>query len=372
MFRERSMFNCTKLSEGMKMARPGITKKEVFSAANDLTTKGMAPTIEQIRQILKSGSNSTIAGHLRDWRASQNDSGSLALTEGLPQDLVQVIRGLWERLSIQAGLATREAEERSSQVIVDLEQELQKYKANNQRWQQLFNQWQQEKEMLVRDKLTLEQGNEALQNDNLTLHTKLDVQAEQLREKQVRIEELHRLHSQLQANLEHYRESSREQRLIEQAQFEQQKQELNQEIKILKEQHVVLRDKFNAVQQAHQALLQNHSHLENNHAALRDKLTQQELQIAILEKQKNEHCQASQHWHQQYQEQQNTLKETISQLVDAKTEERSTAKQLSDLQRALKDLHDQAKLLGHEKWTIIQEKARLEGQLKQMEKIVNA
>ena len=80
------------------MARPGITKQEVFAAANQILGQGKDPTIEQIRQLLKTGSNSTIAAHLRDWRASQSETQTLAINEGLPHDIVSVVKGLWDRL----------------------------------------------------------------------------------------------------------------------------------------------------------------------------------------------------------------------------------------------------------------------------------
>jgi len=177
------------------MARPGISKQEVFTAANQLLGEGKDPTIEQIRQILKTGSNSTIAGHLRDWRATQSDAQAMAMNEGIPPDIVSVVKGLWERINTQAGMKVEEIEETAYRAISKLQQELDKYKNNNRRWQKLFSSWQQEKAQLNSDNKLLEENIDALQ-------AKFKTQSEQLQEKRMRIEELHRLHTQSQKNIE--------------------------------------------------------------------------------------------------------------------------------------------------------------------------
>lgn len=51
------------------MARPGVTYSEVVQAAAELTGQGKNPTIEQVRLIIGNGSNSTLANHLRRWKA---------------------------------------------------------------------------------------------------------------------------------------------------------------------------------------------------------------------------------------------------------------------------------------------------------------
>lgn len=214
------------------MSRPGVTKQDVFAVANRLLGDGKAPTIEQIRQILKTGSNSTIAAHLRDWRAAQNSTQTLALNEGLPQDIVAIVKGLWDRLSAQAGLKVDEVETNATQAIAEIQQELQKYKTNNQRWQRLFMQWQQDKERLVAEKLQLEQTVEILSAKN-------KVQKEQIQEKRMRIEELHRLHLHGEACLEQLRRAMQNQVNLLQTQLAVEqvsnKNQLNETKRIIKE-----------------------------------------------------------------------------------------------------------------------------------------
>jgi chromosome segregation ATPase len=344
------------------MARPGITKQEVFAAANQLLGEGKPPTIELIRQLLKTGSNSTIAGHLRDWRATQGETQTVAINEGLPHDIVSIVKGLWDRLSAQAGLKVDEIEENALQTISELQQELQKYKTNNRRWQQLFMQWQQEKERLLSDKLMLEQGIESLQN-------KCKSMADQVQEKRTRIEELHRLHAQVQTNLETFQMTMREQRAIEQRQFEEQKQELQMEIKNLRSESTIIRDKLNNAQQDNQALRQQYVVLEKNHEQMTIKLKKQEDKIAVLEKEKIEFEQTSLLNQQQFKEITKAMEVKTVQLAESQLEAKSFIKQLDDIKLNLKESQEQIKHLNQEKWQLAQEKAELEGRLKQIDHI---
>ena len=190
------------------MARYGISKQAVFTAADYLTSQGKEPTIEQIRLILKTGSNSTIAAHLREWRVAQSDEPALSLTTEMPDELVMMIKGLWERISSQAGSDAAGTVANYEQTIAELQQALQKYQGNNRRWQQLFLHWQQQKNQLMLEKVEMEQ-------QIATLQSKLEIQSEQLQEKRIRIEELHRLHLQSQANVENkYEEMSRMLKLL--------------------------------------------------------------------------------------------------------------------------------------------------------------
>lgn len=348
------------------MARPGITKQEVFAAANRLSQENKDPTIDLIRQITKTGSHSTIAMHLRDWRAAQTDIQVTALTEGLPHEMVAMMKTLWQRQTVLSEQKAGEVETRLQGIIQELEQELQKYKTNNQRWQQMFNQWQQEKEKLAGEKIMLEEGVASLQREKVALQTKLDSQTEQLQEKQDRVNELNRLHSQAQANLEHYRESVREQRLIEQQQYDQQKLEMGQEVKLLKEQVILLREKAASTDQRYKMLQQNHTRLESE--SEKQVLLIEELKIKASDHEKNalEHHQASQRWETQYQEQIKLIEAKTAQLIESQYEVKLLTLKLDDSKQALAELQDQNKIISNDKWVLAQEKSILEGQLKQI------
>ena len=75
------------------MGRGGVTFTEVDEAARYLQGLGRNPTVDAIRERLGTGSNTTLAEHLRRWKALQMDG------EGkLPQPLLELVSGLWESL----------------------------------------------------------------------------------------------------------------------------------------------------------------------------------------------------------------------------------------------------------------------------------
>lgn len=207
------------------MARPGVTYTEIAEAAAHLIGQGKQPTIEQIRLLLGTGSSTTIANHLKDWKERQQSTRLLASKEQIPHELIEIVKGLWDRVIdlSKDQVAANQAD--VNQQIAESQQELQKYKTNNQRWQQLFTQWTREKEKLMMEKQGLEQVIVAQKQETAALQVRLEMHQEQINEKQARIMELQQLHLQAQKNVEHFRASTRVQYLQDQ---EKRKQELKQ------------------------------------------------------------------------------------------------------------------------------------------------
>jgi len=353
------------------MARPGVTYQDIAAAINELNGQGKNITIENIRLHLGTGSIGTINKYLRQWRELQVSAGKIASKENLPEELVALMKGLWEGVLTQSLQRFEPLEINYQQEITKKKIDLEKFRHNNQRWQKLFNQWQQEKSTLANEKLTLDQALEFSQKENQSLQNKNDGLLKQLQEKQERIDELHRLHKQTQQNLEHYRESVREQRALDQQQHDQQKQQLQMEIKNLSEQLQMSRDKLSSQQQQNLALTQSHSVLEKKHSdfELRNEKLTSKLQEA--EKISNENHSASLLWKNQFNDAKKSLELKTEQLLNSQAENKSFSLQLEDLKKSLKDMQDQNKLLGFEKWEIIQEKAQLEGRLKQLQEVHN-
>lgn len=360
-----------KYEKEFTMARHGITYEDVLSAANSLKCEDKSVTIENVRRFLGTGSAGTVNQHLRRWKEAQNSTQKIASKENLPERLISLVKGLWEGVLEQSTEQFTPIETNYQQEISELKVELEKYRDNNQRWQKMFNQWQQEKIVLTNEKLTLEQALEFAHKENQSLHGKHDSLLQQLQEKQERIEELHRLHQQTQANLEHYRESARQQRLLDQQQHEQQKQQLQLEIKILNEQLIIQREKSLEIQQQHQTLQQLFSMLEKNHTEVQSQFQQLIVELEETKNSKNKHLQDSEHWQNQYKDSYNLLSNKTNQLIDAQAEAKLLAQKLIDAKQSFVGIQKQNKLLGQEKWELAQEKAQLEGQLKQLQRLVS-
>jgi hypothetical protein len=352
------------------MARTGVSYTEVAEAAVELVGQGRNPTVEQVRLLLGTGSSTTIAKYLRQWRGNQESTQSISIKENLPQEFVTLMKGLWERVVMHSEEQIASVESGYQQTIIELQQENEKYKTNNQRWQKLYNQWLIEKNQLNNEKITIEQALDLAYKENASFSTKNDALISQLKDKNERIEELNRLHKQAQENLEHYRESVREQRFLDQQQFEQQKLQLQQEIKLLKDHLTTQRDKINVLEQQYQYLQQSSSTLEKNNNQLHSELKQTIIQLKQLEKEKIEYLHASQHWQNQYKELQQIVSEKNNQLNDNQVETKLLSDKLIDMKQILNEIKEQNKILIHDKWVLAQEKAQLEGQLKQMQNMI--
>ena len=234
------------------MGRPGVTYTDVSNAASHLMGEGKNPTVEQVRLLIGSGSSTTIANHLRQWKQDQHGSALIAAKENLPPALVEMVKGLWERMMDLSQDKLNEAEHVFHATLDEQSQELQKYKTNNQRWQQLFNQWAQEKDKLTADIQTLQAGLNELNQTISKQENQLTMKVQQCLEKDERIAELHKLHKQTQANLEHFRDAAKEQREKEHLQFDQERQMWLLENKKLIELSNQLKLNFQELEMKHQ------------------------------------------------------------------------------------------------------------------------
>lgn len=172
------------------MSRPGVTYSEVAEAAQQLQAQGKNPTIEQIRQILKTGSSTTIANHLKNWKESQPSQTVLIDRDHVPEALIAAAKGLWERMLSMSDDRMRGITDEHQQSITEIQQNLDKYRRNNHRWQQLYHQWHTEKAMLREDQAYLETQLVASRNECQEWRVRAARSEEQIKEKQQRIEEL--------------------------------------------------------------------------------------------------------------------------------------------------------------------------------------
>lgn len=343
------------------MGRPGITYSEVANAAQQISARGSNPTIESIRAILKSGSSGTIAQHLRNWKTRQDSTSKIATKENLPEEMVALMKGLWEKLVNQADDQVHAIQQSTEQSITQLKQTVEKLQQENNQWQQQCHLLKQERDSFSHEKTVLEQLLNTYQTDLATLQTKLNGSAEQLNEKQTRIDELHRMNQQVQANLEHYRESSREQRLVEQQQVEQQQRQLEQTLMMLQKNNSALQHQ---IEQSHVQQNAVATELTTLIATYSDAKTRLEL----LEKERVEIEQTRQHWQSLYETEKIKLNKQSDTFIQLQTEMATLTEKFLTTDALLKEITAQNKLLASEKWELGQEKAQLQGQLQQLHK----
>lgn len=354
------------------MARPGITYYEVANAAQELIAQGKNPTIENIRLLTGTGSSSTIAQHLKAWKNKQDQTKLLCLKENLPEEIVLTMKGLWERVMDQAEEKISIIKQEYDQAIALLQDQNKQLSQENTTWAQKFGQMKQEKEDLCHQQSVLLQNKRELEDEKLALTVKTETLTNQLEEKQIHVDELHRLNKQVQENLEHYREASREQRMQDQQRHEQVEMQLEQTIQKIKQELTLTNQHTVTLQQELEQMRFAKTALQNQYEQLtkQQEIIQAELQHT--QKEMIQHAHAEQHWQKQYQKAQEKADEQNTAWINLQTQFALTTQKLSDLQIEFKEIAEQNKLLSHEKWILAQEKAQLIGQLKQFEKIAVA
>ena len=352
------------------MARPGVTYHDVANAALEIQGQGKYPTVENVRACLGTGSSSTIGPHLRDWRMQQDGTSQLAVKENIPAELVSLVKGLWERVVHLGDEKIKIIEDTCEQTVKQLQAETEQRQLDLKNLQGQHHQLQQEKLLLTGEKAHLEEEMRALKEECASLLSGKETLAKQLEENQARIDELHRLHQQVQANLEHYREAVREQRLLDQRQFEQREQQLEQQGKALQTAVKQAEQKLALLEQQHTHVTQEKLQLKELNESLNQQIEKIKIHLLETEKKQAESAHLLQLTKEQYQGEQEKSAKQLESLIQLKAEAGMLTQKLLAAESQNKALTEQQTALAHEKWLLLQEKAQLEGQLTQLNKIL--
>ncbi len=351
------------------MARPGVTYSEVSHEAQRLVAAGKAPTIEAIRIALGTGSNSTLGAHLRTWKTRQGQTQEIASKEHIPEALVATLKGLWEQVMDEAEGKIQAIHQETQQDTTKLTQELQHFQQNSVHWQQQHQQIKQERDAFAHDKATLEQLLNNAKIEMAALSEKYAAIEKQAQEKQLRAEELRQQNQQMQANLEHYRAASLEQRVVDQQRHEQQQKQLeqtisqtNQELAQIKQENLILQQQNQETNFERNTLKSQLDKLNGQH-----QLATERLADALNELAKK--SQAQQHWQEQHDIISTKWDEQNKSFIELQTQHTLSKQELTTIKDELKEINAQNKALSHEKWILGQEKSQLYGQLKQLQEI---
>jgi chromosome segregation ATPase len=84
------------------MARLGVDYETIKQAAVKLLSQGAAPSVQKIRELLGTGSNTTIAEHLKVWRDEYAKRTIHHLPANMPKELISTFEVLWQTAMEQA------------------------------------------------------------------------------------------------------------------------------------------------------------------------------------------------------------------------------------------------------------------------------
>lgn len=354
------------------MARPGISYTDVEKIAHNIQGQGHIPTIDRIRQLLGTGSSSTIATHLRTWKARQDETYRIASKEKLPEELVALLKGLWERVIDQADQKIEVLQ--ASQTKTQQESQ-QQYEILEKSYQQLQRQSQQTEQNLrvtIQEKTGLEQSILQYQKQQIAFEAEIKQFNTRLDDKQNQLNELQRLNQQIQQNLEHYRESVREQRIKEQQQYDQQIKQLEQTHRYLLQDSHDLKKSLATQQAAYEQTFKDYQQLQQEYYQIKVALeakTQQLQNLANENEAKKRELNEQREQHNAFVTKANQQQES---LVITQQQLELLKKKYSDKEKQCNDLDGQNKQLSHEKWMLEQEKSQPALQVKQLQAVIES
>lgn len=109
------------------MGRLGITYEQVEAVADEILNSGSSATIEKVRHALGgTGSNSTIARHLSEWKAKrlmQSISPFAKLNTGLPDTLQRSVTETWEKIRTESQVENEKIRKEAEEVVGRVQQE---------------------------------------------------------------------------------------------------------------------------------------------------------------------------------------------------------------------------------------------------------
>lgn len=274
------------------MARPGITYLDVKDAIAELQGKEKNITVDHIREILGTGSRSTINNHLKAWRSQTGDAG--LNDSSLPSEFISLMKGLWENMRSKANdtIAQHQTQcdEKMEAVEIKFENIKQALATSEKQQQEATTLLQQKTEQAdqLQSKLNLEQQETHKLSERIaSLETR----------RQDTVDENKKLHEHikhLQTNLEHYQATIQKQQQEQSLQLEKlrdesqaKEAELVDQVTSLNKTNAVLETSNQQYQQQISHLQKTVSSIETEHKACQKQRDQLEVKLTFLQEENN-------------------------------------------------------------------------------------
>lgn len=352
------------------MSRTGITFNDVQEAIAELQGKQKNPTVDNIRAILGTGSKSTIARFLREWKSQHGlcneDNGRL------PSDLLGIVNGLWDALCSKAEAQIDGYRQEFDARITPIQQQLIQAKqleaSLRQHIHTLEEQFHQQKEEAQQLKARLvTEGQEKIR-----ITERAAALENRRQEYQTENQRLHQLLKQVQENLEHYQASTQQLRQEQSFFMEKQQNEYEQKLSLLLAQVNTAISEKSACQAQHDQLTKAHESLAMEHKALITQFGGIHNQHEFLKIAHNKIQQDYDAVNGQNQEKIDALSALQHTVVELKLNIKLKDEKIASLEEAVGKGNNKIETLRHETQFALQEKATLEGQLKQIQAMVSS
>lgn len=346
------------------MARAGVNYQDISKAAESIKAHGQEPTVDRVREHLGTGSKSTIAPLLKRWRSDHGEASDIG---GLPNDLVEVVKSLHERLQQAANLRTEEARQEFKASSDELQKKLEE--AGNTIAQMTTRNQDLEKEIerLTEVKKLQSRSMEDARVNLAKAESQRDQAVAGVTDLKEAVAELKQENRDIRNHFEHYQLRTAEDRQQEREQFRQQNLQLQDQLIASKEQ-------LTRAEEDASMLLENRNHLQKcNHqyeisnASLKSELGRKAEEAKTLSRELDAALMTG----QKFKERHEKLAEQLEGLSHQKACNDKEVAVLSHLLAATKDELESAKdkvaFLTDENKIILQEKAVIQGQFKQLQ-----
>lgn len=350
------------------MGRIGITYQEVAKAISTLQGQQKNPTVDHIREILGTGSKSTIARFLREWKSKnglQNDDDG-----ALPSDLINLVKGLWGALQEKADNQSAESIKECDEKIAQMQQQLSGYKQSQSDLSVKIHTLEEQNHLKTEEINALKQAFNAEQHEKIKITERAANLESSKEQSQAEIERLHQLLKHVQDNLEHYQTATQQLRQEQALQIEKQRSEYEQKISQLQNQiELIFAEKTNYQAQFIQ-LNKAHEQLEIDHKTLALQYNEMQQQHSML---KASHEKMQKDYEQlvtTHQQQSQNLEGKHHTVIELQLKLKSGDEKITVLENELSKANNKVNALRHDHQFTAQEKANLEGQLKQFQSVL--
>jgi len=350
------------------MGRPGVTYTEVAKAAAEILAQGGLPTIERIRAKIETGSYSTLGALLKEWKAKQALQQQYAANSQLPDELIAAVQKVWEVMNEKTEKQLTKLREDTAVDRQTLQQEILQQKQITVKTQAAYQELNEKYRSLGNEKSALEQALQEQQIQQASLLATQNSFEKQLLEKQARIDELTRLNQQVQNNLEHYRQASREQRTLEQQQYETRLNELEQRNHKLQENWTTILTENTKLKSEFEQLFLAHEKLKSDYLGIQKDLLEKTEKLADMKHLIAEKITLLELVHTQQKVDQEKIEAQQNKIIELEKTSAASIEKNRLQEEKINDLVSQNKTLAHEKWLLDSEKARLIAQIDRMAK----
>jgi chromosome segregation ATPase len=339
------------------MARAGVNYVQVTKAAEIIKAKGQEPTVDRVREQLGTGSKSTIGPLVKQWRSQHEVSGDV---RGLPNDLVDLVKDLYERIQKQAESKIEEMSARHNEVITELNKALVTDKEIN-------NTLTGQNEALTAKAKKNTDELESLRSQTIQYRSDKEHTDSTLVDLRQSLEEAKRESRAARENLEHYQAKVAEDRQVERQQQQTVTQQFQEQVAQLSMQLSSLNTKLHEQQTLH-----NEQQKELNNALIQNQLTENELynKSAALDELRAQLLANDEKYAQlltQHELIENAHDKVLANQSSTLKENEHLNKEIENKQLTISTLEDKLSVLKGDYRHLSEEKSVLMGQFKQLQ-----